>query len=122
MVNLGTITNLQTLRGIRLASFDDNSHEVPVDNGFQFSADQPGCIMFSGSGPDQAAVPAGSAFFIDIIGKQPSDGPVTITFTGQKPGSGAPFTSQAQITITLDPSLPGQPTNWQITPGTVVAQ
>lgn len=122
LLNLGSITTLQKMTGVKFVARDTNEDAVVSFNGLTLAADQPGSITFANKTvtPD---LPAGSTFTVDLVATStPSSGPVTITATGQQ-GNGQPlFTTQVQITVTLDPSTPGVPTHWDVTPGAMVSQ
>lgn len=125
-MNLGSITNLQRMNGVSFVCFDDGTpqHQVPDFNGLQLVAfdsndNQSGAVTFENIIPDPLANPAGSAFLADIVGQQVSNGPITIKATGQQANFGAFFVTPVSITVTLDPSLPGFPTHWVVTPGTI---
>jgi hypothetical protein len=121
--DLGSITNLETMTGVEFVAEDGNGHIVPSFNGLTLTADQASCVEFDNLVAVAATDtnPAGSTFKVDIKGKAVSTGPVTITAKGQQGNFQPVFTTPVTIEVTLDPSLPGPPTNWVVTPGTIVS-
>lgn len=120
-MDLGTITTKQKMVGVKFVARDANGNAVPSFNGLALTSDQPSAIQLSNQQtlPD---LPAGSTYTVDIAGIAASTGPVTITATGQQGNFQPHFTSLVTITVTLDPSTPGVPTHFDITPGTVEPQ
>ena len=56
-------------------------------------------------------------FTFDLTGVAPSVGPVTLSIVGSQGNFQPTFTTTAQITVTLDPTTPGVPVQWAVTPG-----
>lgn len=121
--DLGSITNLETMTGVEFEATDVNGHIVPSFNGLTLTADQASCVEFDNlvALPATETNPAGSTYTVDIKGKAVSSGVVTITAKGQQGNFEPIFTTPVTIAVTLDPSLPGLPTNWVVTPGTIVS-
>jgi hypothetical protein len=118
--DLGTITNLETMTTVKFVAKDDNGHVVPSFNGLQLTADQSTCVEFDNL-VQTSDLPAGSTYTVDIKGTGISTGPVTITAQGRQGNFQPLFTTPVTITVVRDPSIPGPPTNWVVTPGTVVS-
>lgn len=107
------------MTGLKLVAKDDNGNPVVPLNGLVLSADQQ-AVTFANQQPSPDA-PAGSTFTVDLIGASPSNGLVNIVAAGQQ-ANGGQFNSSATITVTLDPSIPGPPTHWDFTPGSIGRQ
>lgn len=118
--DLGTITNLQTMTGVKFQAMDANGHVVPSFNGITLTADQASAVKITNV-QATSDLPAGSTFTADVQGLAPSNGPVTITAKGQQGNFQPTFTTAFTITVVLDPSLPGPPVAWVATAGAVVA-
>lgn len=116
--DLGTITNLQTMTGVKFVAQDANGHTVPSFNGITLTSDQPNAIQIKNVAPTNDP-PAGSTFTADIQGLAPSNGNVTITATGQQGNFQPQFSTTFTIKVVVDPSLPGPPVAWVATAGTV---
>lgn len=124
MQDLGTITNLEKMVGIKLVSKDANGNVVPLPNGQvpvpAFDQQQVVSIANMVATSD---LPANSTFTCDAIGgPNPSTGPVTIEFQTHNANGTQGYTENVTITIALDPSIPGPSTQLVVTPGTVEAQ
>jgi hypothetical protein len=121
MQNLGSITNLEKMTGVKVVAEDSNGNPVPNFNGTpSISADIGGVAISNVQAT--ADLPANSTFTFDITATGVSDGPVTLTVQGSKGPSLPLFTADLQITVTQDPSLPGLPVTWVATPGVISAQ
>lgn len=118
MIDLGTITNLQKMVGIAITPKDANEHAVANFNQPNITVDQTAAL--SVANVIQAA--DGKSATFDVIGHAPSSGPVTINIQGQQGNFQPHYSTQAQITVILDPSLPGPPTHFDVAPGSVVPQ
>jgi hypothetical protein len=116
--DLGTITNLQTMTGVKFQAQDANGHTVTSFNGITLTSDQASAVRITNV-QATADLPAGSTFTADIQGLAPSNGPVTITAKGQQGNFQPTFTTTFTITVVLDPSLPGPPVAWVATAGAV---
>lgn len=122
MQDLGTITNRTKMTGVKLVAKDVNGNVVPLPNG---QLPQP---AFSQNGTASVAnmlatsdLPANSTFTCDVIGgPNPSVGPVTIEFQTHKANGTLGFTENVTITVAIDPSIPGDPSQLVVTPGPVV--
>ena len=120
--NLGTITNLQKMTGVLLATQDANGNPVALSGLPNPAADQSQSVSFANMTAVPNATPANSQFTFDIIGTGVSNGAVTITIQTQQSNGDAGFSQQCQITVIEDPSIPGPPAQFVITAGTIVHQ
>ncbi len=116
--DLGTITNLQTMTGVKFVAQDANGHVVPSFNAIAFSVDQASAIKITNV-QATSDLPAGSTYTANIQGLAPSSGKVNITATGQQGNFQPTFSTVFTITVVMDPSLPGPPVAWVATAGTV---
>jgi len=119
--DLGQITTLQKMIGIKMVARDVNENEVFSFNGLQVSAVPANIVTLSNvqQAPD---LPAGSAFTFDAEAIGPLGGPtgqVTITCVGQQGNFQPLFTTSFTLEVIPDPSTPGPPTHWTGTPGTI---
>ncbi len=117
--DLGTITTKQKMTGVKLVAKDDNGNVVASFNGLSLTATPAGVVSFANQAPT-SDLPADSTFTVDIIGQAP--GTATITADGQQGNFQPHFDTSFTVEVTLDPSTPGVPTQWVVTPGTVVSQ
>lgn len=117
--DLGTITNLQTMTGVKFVAQDANGHVVTSFNGITLSVDQASALTISNV-QQTSDLPAGSTFTADIKGVAPTSGVATITATGQQGNFQPTFSSTFTITVVMDPSLPGPPIAWVATAGSVI--
>lgn len=124
MQDLGTITNLQKMTGVKLVCQDANGNTVSLPNGQlpQPAFSQNAVVSVANMAPT-ADLPANSTFTCDVIGgPNPSTGAVTIEFQTHKANGTSGFTENVTITVILDPSIPGDPAKLVVTPGTIVHQ
>lgn len=125
MLNLGNITNLQKMAGVKIVAKDSNNNIVANFGTPTFTTDIAG-VTFANIAPT-ADLPVDSTFTFDIVANPPSSGSppvglITITITGVQGNFKPTFSTQFQIGVIMDPSLSGPPVSWDITPGTVVPQ
>lgn len=118
--DLGTITTLQKMVGIKLVAKDANENTVPSFNGLSLSA-LPANILTISNIQQTADLPAGSTFTFDVAALGPL-GQATITADGQQGNFQPHFDTDFTIEVIADPSTPGPPTHWVGTPGTIEAQ
>ena len=94
--NLGTITNLQKMTGVLLATQDANGNPVALSGLPNPAADQSQSVSFANMTAVPNATPANSQFTFDIIGTGVSNGAVTITIQTQQSNGDAGFRSNAR--------------------------
>lgn len=117
--DLGTITTKQKMIGVKLVAQDANGNVVPSFNGLSLTATPVGVVSFANQ-TQTSDLPADSTFTVDIVGQ--SVGQATIVADGQQGNFQPHFDTSFTIEVTLDPSTPGPPTTWIVTPGTIVSQ
>lgn len=119
--DLGIITTKQRMVGVKLVSQDANGNVVSNFGTPVLTADQASAVSFQNL-VATSDLPANSTFTVDIVAGAVSTGPVTITATGQQGNFQPHFAQQFQLTVVLDPSTPGPPTQFAVTAGSIVAQ
>jgi hypothetical protein len=121
--NLGSITNLQKMTGVLLKCEDINGNVVALPSAPDPIVDQQQSASIANVTKVPNQSPDGSQYTFDVVGgPNPSNGPVTITVQTHQANGDAGFSQQMQITITEDPSIPGPPAQFVVTPGTIAAQ
>lgn len=122
-VTLTSITNKQKMVGLQLKTVDTNGNQVALPNSAPIpSFDQQGVVEVQNMTADPSASPANSVWTFDIVGLQPSSGPVTISMQTHQSNGTAGFIKPLLIQVTLDPSIPGPAADFVVTPGQVVSQ
>ena len=118
--DLGTITTLQKMVGVKLVAKDANETQVVSFNGLDLSVVPANFVQISNI-QILSDLPAGSAFTFDVAALGPL-GQVTITATGRQVNLQPTFSTSYTLEVITDPSTPGPPTHWVATPGTIVPQ
>lgn len=108
------------MTGVKLVAKDANENSVPSFNGASLSVLPIGIVAISNIQPAGDS-PTGSAYTFDIAALGPL-GQATITADGQQGNFQPHFDTDFTIEVIADPSTPGPPTHWLVTPGTVSAQ
>lgn len=124
MQTLPNITNRKRMNGVTLVCKDVNGNVVPLPNGQvpQPSYDQNGVVSVENMAAT-ADLPENSTFTCDVVGgPNASNGAVTINFQTHRANGNAGFTEPVQIVVDVDPSIPGDPSQLVVTPGTIVPQ
>jgi len=109
------------MTGVKIVAQDANGNVVPDFGNPQFTVDQPNSVSISNV-QVTSDLPANSTFTFDIQSGVPSNGPVNITIQGQQGNFQPTFETVVQISVVLDPSTPGPPTQWAVTAGAVVSK
>lgn len=124
-VDLGSILNTQKLVGVTLNPKDANGNIVANFNQPQVTVDQSANVSVG----NIAQSADGKTITFDLIGKNPTvdaggvANSAVITVTGQQGNFQPHYSSTFTLAVTLDPSLPGPPTHFDmVSPGTVEAQ
>ena len=122
VINLGSITNLQTMQGIILTITDGKTppNQVALPAAPNPVVDQGSALQIKNVKAVAGATPPMSQFTFDATGIAPSNGPVNITAQTQQANGDAGFSGQLQLTVTLDPSTPGPASEMVVTVGTII--
>ena len=122
VIDLGSITNLQTMQGILLNITDGHTppNAVALTQAPNIIVDQNSALAIKNVKPVSGATPPMSAFTFDAVGVAPSSGAVNITAQTLQPNGDAGFSGLMQLTVTLDPSTPGPASEMVVTVGTII--
>jgi hypothetical protein len=119
MQDLGTLQLSQKMTGVTLVAEDTKGNIVPNFGSPSFTVSPVGLVSFANLATS-TALPAGSTFTVDILAE--AVGQATVTVQGQQGNFLPTFTTQFTVEVVPNPNTPGPPTQWVLTPGTIVSQ
>lgn len=118
--DFGTMTNLQRKNGNILVTRDINNNWVVLPSPPIPQCSQNGVVTFANMAAT-SDLPLGSTWSFDIIALGlPSGEGMTINIQTHLANGNAGFTQQVPLVVTIDPSIPGPPDHFDVTPGTNV--